>query len=266
MDMNFKEQPSDFKADCIDNPFPNASWIHRSSLDSTMNLALSLAKQCYPEGTVISADEQTAGRGRGTGRRWVTAKGLDIACTLILLPQPSMLEAFTLKLGLTVRKAILDVHPEIPDEDLLVKWPNDLLLAGKKISGLLCESKSCTVLAGIGINCNTLAYPEELSRKATSLALYTGKPVDRWEILQALLHRIHAMLRIESQDDSNWLNELSGHLWKIDEAVVFESGPADSGKCFYGRIAGVSRTGELQIMNEDGSMCQFVAGEIRFPG
>ncbi|MDP9232233.1 MAG: biotin--[acetyl-CoA-carboxylase] ligase [Actinomycetota bacterium] len=142
-----------------------------------------------PEGAVAVADEQTAGRGR-LGRRWLAPAGTSLLCSIQLHPQvpPERLPDLT---GIAARAcaeaiaAVTGLEPEL-------KFPNDLLVDGRKVAGILAEAREGRVVLGVGINVNVpeSGLPTEVDRPATSLLVETGREVDRAELLVELLERL----------------------------------------------------------------------------
>jgi len=142
-----------------------------------------------PEGAVAVADEQTAGRGR-LGRRWLAPAGTSLLCSIQLRPQvsPERLPELT---GIAARAcaeaiaAVTGLEPEL-------KFPNDLLVDGRKVAGILAEAREGRVVLGVGINVNVPEsdLPREVDRPATSLLAETGREVDRAELLVELLERL----------------------------------------------------------------------------
>jgi len=141
------------------------------------------------EGAVAVADEQTAGRGR-LGRRWLAPAGTSLLCSIQLRPQvsPERLPELT---GIAARAcaeaiaAVTGLEPEL-------KFPNDLLVDGRKVAGILAEAREGRVVLGVGINVNVPEsdLPREVDRPATSLLAETGREVDRAELLVELLERL----------------------------------------------------------------------------
>ena len=157
----------------------NVNLIHLKSVDSTNNYALQLAKDGAAHGTVVWTDEQTNGRGRFE-RKWISESGKDLLASFIVRPELKAKEAsqITLQTAELIRKELLDIY-QLKDSDLTIKPPNDLLLRGKKVSGILTESSSKGenleyAVIGVGINLNSNPGPKvpdstsfyrELSRK-----------------------------------------------------------------------------------------------------
>ena len=163
---------------------------HFYKIGSTNTVAMAAAAAGAPEGRVFLAEEQTAGRGRGA-HTWQSARSAGIYCSVILRPAlpPSEVLVLALAAGLAVRAAIEDVDSRVhPD----LKWPNDVLIAGKKVCGILAEMNAEAtrvryIVIGIGINVNQATFPKELQAEATSLQIVTGTEWSRVEVAAALL-------------------------------------------------------------------------------
>ncbi len=161
------------------------------TLQSTNQTALQLASQGARNGTIVVAEQQTAGRGR-LGRSWLSPSGLGIYITIILKPQFKTEQAsgITLMTGLIVATTI-EEQTGLP---LAIKWPNDLLINGHKVCGILSEisadrEKIEHLVVGIGININQSVadFPDDLRTTATSLQIATGRYINRVQLLQKLL-------------------------------------------------------------------------------
>lgn len=161
---------------------------HFYKIGSTNTSAMAAAAEGAPEGTVFLAEEQTAGRGRGSNT-WESERSTGIYCSAIVRPAlpPSEVVVLTLAAGLAVQAAIRQVDPSLhPD----LKWPNDLLIDGKKVCGILTEMNAEAtrvryIVIGIGLNVNQASFPEELG--AISLRLASGSERSRVEVAAALL-------------------------------------------------------------------------------
>ena len=150
---------------------------HFFKVDSTNNVAMQLGEQGEPHGAVVLAEEQTAGRGRA-GRKWVSEKSAGISCSVLLRPtiSPAHAPLLTLVAGLAARDAAAEELDSAPD----IRWPNDLLVRGRKFCGILTEmhaepDRMHYAVVGIGINVNQTKMPPELAEIATSLRMETGK-------------------------------------------------------------------------------------------
>ena len=166
------------------------NYHHYYRVGSTNTVALEAAAGGAPEGSVFLAEQQTAGRGRGDNQ-WHSAESTGIYCSVILRPALPPAEVLTLSLaaGLAVQAAIEEVDSRvIPD----LKWPNDVLIQGKKFCGILTEMSSEAtrvrhIVVGIGLNVNQVSFPGALEQTATSLRRTTGTEWSRVELCAALL-------------------------------------------------------------------------------
>lgn len=164
---------------------------------STNAEALGLAAHGAPEWTVVVADSQTGGRGR-LGRAWFSPPGVNLHVSVLLRPEvpAAVVPRLSLVAAVALAEAVEGCVPELQPE---LKWPNDLLVDGRKVAGALAELEmeaegAYHVVLGIGINVNVRAddIPHELRHRATSLAVAAGRDVDRETLLLRLLDRLHA--------------------------------------------------------------------------
>ncbi len=170
---------------------------YEESVPSTQKIAHVLASDGAVEGTLVIADEQTAGRGR-LMREWHSSKGTGIWMSLILKPHlpPQKAPQFTLITAVAVVQAI----EEVTDLSPQIKWPNDILINNKKVTGILTElqaesDKINSIIIGIGMNVNHTKdhFPDELQSIATSLSIEQGEPLSRSLIVQRFLERMEAL-------------------------------------------------------------------------
>lgn len=167
------------------------------TLDSTNTSATGLARADATEGTIVIADAQTGGKGR-LGRSWVSPPGVNLYLSAILRPRKPASAAPQLSLlaAVAVAEAIVQQTRLTPS----IKWPNDVLVAGKKVCGILTEMQANgtqlrSVVVGIGVNINAplSSFPEELQDKASSLFLMGGEPVDRAAFAVSLLTHLEKL-------------------------------------------------------------------------
>jgi len=166
---------------------------HFTTIDSTNTLAMREAEQGQESGTVYLADEQTGGRGRGA-HEWHSAAGSGLYVSILVRPQiaPADILWLSLATGLAVQAAVRDVTSLAPD----IRWPNDLLLSGRKMGGILTElnaevTRVRHAVIGIGINVHQPSFPAELAELATSLKIETGQDWSRQDLLVALLRHLN---------------------------------------------------------------------------
>jgi BirA family transcriptional regulator, biotin operon repressor / biotin---[acetyl-CoA-carboxylase] ligase len=176
---------------------------HYYKISSTNSEAMRSAVEGAPEGSVFLAEEQLTGRGRGENT-WHSARSAGIYCSVILRPALPPSEALILSLaaGLAVRGAVAEIAPQLLAD---LKWPNDLLLGGKKFCGILTEMNAEAtrvrhLVVGIGINVNQVKFPAELREIATSLRIETGTEWSRVELCAALLKSLDREYRSLIED------------------------------------------------------------------
>jgi BirA family transcriptional regulator, biotin operon repressor / biotin---[acetyl-CoA-carboxylase] ligase len=177
----------------------DANLHHFYKTGSTNTAAMAAAAEGAPEGSVFLAEEQTAGRGRGA-HSWQSARSAGIYCSVVLRPalSPSEVLVLALAAGLAARAAIEQVDARVSAD---LKWPNDVLIKGKKVCGILTEMNAEVtrvryVVVGIGINANQANFPKELEAEATSLRLVTGSEWSRVELTAALLKSLDREYRL----------------------------------------------------------------------
>jgi len=173
--------------------------IHLESVASTNDVAWEEAERGAPEGTVVVAEEQTAGRGR-MSRKWHSPPGLGIWTSVVLRPDvsPENAASLTLCASVAVAKAVRSLCPV----NVSLKWPNDVMVKGKKLCGILTEIKFGGgridfLVCGIGLNANQRVqdFPAELAQSATSIFMATGKMVNRGELFLAILRHFEKKYR-----------------------------------------------------------------------
>ena len=165
---------------------------------STNRDAAARAEAGAPEGAVVAAGEQTAGRGRMT-REWFSPPGANLYFSIVLRPnaEPGKAATLPLVMGLAVAEALASFAPETQP---LIKWPNDILIGGRKLCGILCEMQAeadCVrhLIAGVGVNLNLARQnlPAALKDRATSLRIETGRSYSRAEALAGILNRFEPL-------------------------------------------------------------------------
>jgi len=177
--------------------FGRKEIIHFRETDSTNAKARELADRGAPEGTLVVAERQTQGRGR-KGRAWFSPSGAGIYASLIL--RPSMPANETTRITFLTAVAAAETLLHQTELDVRIKWPNDLLVNGKKIAGILTEVNTEKgaldyAVVGLGMNVNTPGFPDDLREKATSGLSATGKRFPRTGILREYLKRQEENLR-----------------------------------------------------------------------
>lgn len=235
---------------------------HFFRTDSTNRVAMELGYAEEPEGAVILAEEQSAGRGRA-GRSWHSERAAGIYLTLLLRPRLSPVEAplLTMMAGLSAHAAIRAQTGLEPD----LKWPNDLLVGGRKAGGILTEMHADTslvrfVAVGIGLNVNQERFPGELAAVATSLRAETGKSQSRLELLARLLREFESDYNRFLREGSRFVTERFAAVSSYARGKKVRV--TNGGESFTGTTAGVSREGLLQVEREDGKTVTVLAGDV----
>jgi len=235
---------------------------HFFKTDSTNAVALRLAAEDEPHGTLVIAEEQTAGRGR-LGRAWHSEKTSGIYLSIILRPElaPQQAPLLTLVAGLAARDAVVQVTGLAVD----LRWPNDLLAGGKKFCGILTEMQAEAqrihyVVVGIGVNVNHTKLPAELEPIATSLRLATGRAVSRLELLAHLLTSF-----------DRYYNRLLGEgsaplIARFQEVSSYAQGKrvrvVAPRETISGVTEGLDATGTLLVRRDDGQLVPVLAGDV----
>ena len=236
--------------------FPDAGQEihHFGELASTMVAARELAKKGANEGTLVVAESQTCGRGR-LGREWFSPRG-GVYFTLILKPKIS--PAYAPRINLMASVAVASAIREVIGLKAELKWPNDVLIGGRKVCGILAEMEAELdamnfVNLGIGINVN--ASVSRYEEMATSLKAELGREIPRREFLSAVLKKIEEQQALLTGDGllEEWRG-LSATLGRYVRVVV----PAGE---IVGQAIDIDASGALIVKGEDGSLCSAIAGD-----
>ena len=238
--------------------FPGRQIHWHASLASTMHDAAKLAASGAPSGTVVGADEQTAGVGR-FGRRWHSEADAGLYFSVVLRPienrpQVANLPHVTFALGLAVREAILDCTSVVCD----LRWPNDLLVRDRKCAGILTQLENRAVIAGIGINVNQSEFPSDIAAIATSLRLAAGRSHSREQILIRLLPAVDEWRQLDGPSVLRVFAESSSYV--RGRRVVVE---ITEDETLTGTTAGLTPDGYLVVRDDRGKEHTIIAGGVR---
>jgi BirA family transcriptional regulator, biotin operon repressor / biotin---[acetyl-CoA-carboxylase] ligase len=240
---------------------------HYYKIGSTNTEAMRAATDGAPEGSVFLAEEQLAGRGRGA-HSWYSARSSGIYCSVILRPAmpPSDALIFSLAAGLAVRAAVMEIAPQLKAD---LKWPNDLLLDGKKFCGILTEMNAEAtrvrhLVVGIGINVNQTKFPTDLREVATSLRIETGTEWSRVELCTALLKSLDWEYRALVNESGARAAILS----RFEESSSMVRGrkvSVEQNGGLTGISEGLDERGFLQVRTVEG-LRTVVSGTVKFSG
>ena len=235
--------------------------IYFNSLESTNKTAKEVAP-VNNEGTVVVAEQQTRGRGR-LGREWISPNRKGLYFSVILKPDtdPTKVAKLTLLGAASVNRGLLDLGIQS-----LIKWPNDIVINGKKVAGILTEM-SCElgtinhIIIGIGINVNQSKeeIPYDLRDRATSLLMESGKAINRKELFAAILNRLDQFY-MEFLQDENMDGVLE--ICRENSAVIGKDVLViQGGNSRKGHVVGINHSGELQVRFDTGLETVF-SGEV----
>lgn len=239
--------------------------LWQTKTGSTNADAAAMADAGAPEGCVVIADQQTAGRGR-LGRSWSSPPGTGIYASVVFRPAPMVARMLTIAAGVALAEAIEAATGLAP----ILKWPNDVYLgggphSGRKVAGILAEAGASGgqnwVVIGFGINVLPVSFPRELAIRATSLEAELGRPVDRGELFARCLVRLdarYADLRAGLADDivDAWRQRAAptfGRAVEWDEDGVMKTG----------QVRNIDAEGGL-IVETDAGAAKVVSGELRW--
>jgi BirA family biotin operon repressor/biotin-[acetyl-CoA-carboxylase] ligase len=235
---------------------------HFFKTSSTNAVAFELGQAGEPHGAVVVAEEQSAGRGRA-GRSWHSEKTSGVYLSVLLRPPLSPMHAplITLLTGLALRDAILEEIGLAPD----LRWPNDLLLAGKKCCGILSEmhaepDRVHFLVVGIGVNVNHASLPAEIAGLATSLRMVTGRTHSRLQLVVRLLRRLDTYYNLLLAEGPEPI------VRRFTEVSSFARGkrvristPAES---YMGVTEGLGPHGLLRVRRDDSRLETVISGDV----
>ena len=234
-----------------------------AELDSTNIFARRLAEQGAPAGEIVIAERQTRGRGR-LGRSWVSPPFVNLYCSVVL--RPRLFPKYVPQIILMAAVALAETVASFVPSGAAIKWPNDILVNGKKIAGILTEASWNSnriefVVLGIGVNLNFPAarMPEAIRQRATSLLIATGKTVQRETFLRRLiqdLDRCYGVLE-ESGFDAlapRWEARFDLRDRRVRVEIMDE--------VIFGAARGIDREGALIVEKDDGELQRIIAGDV----
>ena len=243
----------------------NVNVVHYKEVDSTNAEARRLSVEGAESGLVVTAKKQTAGKGR-RGRSWESPADENLYFSILLRPslEPEKAPMLTLVMAYSVAKSL-----QKEDIQVLIKWPNDLVCSGKKVCGILTEMNLSgaqveDVIVGVGLNVNTMKFPDELEDKATSLRKETLRELECGELLQLILKEFDKQYQrfLENQNLEFLQEDYNAMLINRDREVMV----LEPGKEYLAKALGINKFGELLVQKEDGSTEAVFAGEVSVRG
>ena len=235
-------------------PWPGAALEIRERTASTMDDALELARAGCASGSAVMAGYQEKGRGRVPGRTWISPPWESLLATIVVWKRdiPFPLLELPLRAGVAAARAVA----EIAGIDVRIKWPNDLVVDGKKLAGLLCEAHGEAALVGIGVNCAQTRFPEELAMPACSILQASGRTVGARALLAAILDCLR-----EVMDDEGWREALIQRLHGRGAEVTVDLIGSDRAE--RGVLETVDEQGRIVLRLPGGERRAIEQGEIR---
>ena len=229
----------------------DCSFRYYDSVDSTNDIAMQWLRDGAESGSVVIADEQRKGRGR-KGRFWHTPTGVALAISVILKPEQSQAH----RVSMIGALAVYDLCVEFGAKDVGIKWPNDVQINGKKISGILPEAawendRLHGVILGMGVNVR-VRFVDEIADTAINLEDAVGKPLNRSELVGILMQRINYW--VGRMGDDELFDTWSARLNTIGQRVEVEG--------IVGQAQAVDVSGALLIKVADGSIKTMMAGDV----
>lgn len=249
----------------LDTEWAGKPVVYYPETDSTNIRIRHLGDEGAPHGTLAVADRQTAGRGR-RGRTWESPGGFCIYMSILLRPDlaPEKAPMLTLVMACGVAEGIMDCA----DVKVQIKWPNDIIVSGKKLAGILTEMSTQVdyinhVTVGVGINVNVQNFPEEI-QTATSLLSETGTQTKRAPVIAAVMKHFEENYKIfmQTEDMSGLMEKYSSLLVNQGREVLILEKDAE----YKAYAEGINQKGELVVRREDGTVENICAGEVSVRG
>jgi len=239
--------------DASRHSWPGALLVEKERTGSTMDDALALGLAGCPSGSVVTAAFQDSGRGRVPGRTWLSPAGESLLATVVLrAPELAFpLHEIPLRAGVALAAAVegqtgLAVR---------IKWPNDIMVGGRKLCGLLCELHGPIALVGFGINCNQASFPPEIAGSACSLLQATGRRFTPRDLLPPVLDELRRWV-----SPADWLTPLRERLYRRGETVRVDI--LGAARSIEGVLLDIEGSGGLLVRLPDGRVERVLQGEI----
>lgn len=247
---NFKRELclAEISSNLITN-FIGNRLIYKFCVDSTNNVAKRyISNGLAKSGDIFLADEQTRGRGRKGSRVWESKKMENIYLSLLISNSIFSSPIVTLIVGITVTETL----KEITSLDVKVKWPNDVYINGKKVSGVLCETvnfgSSDSLIIGIGVNVNTSSFSDKIKNSSTSMYLEKGDYFSREKVISEILNRLEFYILKYNSSVGDFIKKYKTSCISINRKVLFYD---EKGICRYGKVVDISDVGQLIVIADN---------------
>jgi BirA family transcriptional regulator, biotin operon repressor / biotin---[acetyl-CoA-carboxylase] ligase len=253
--------PNEIRDGLSTSVFGQRDIAYFKTLSSTNIKAKELAEGGADEGALIIAEAQTEGRGR-RGRSWLSPAGHGIYATLVLRPamSPAGAPRITLMTAVAVAEALLSLL----ELDIKIKWPNDIMVKGKKLAGILTEISTEMdsinyIVVGLGLNVNAPDFPKELEKRATSILIETGRSFSRIKLLRAYLEQFEKYYKMFT---SNHFKPIMQR-WKELSGIIGQEIIVDVvGQSHRGLVVDIDDDGVLILKDSDGIIHRIFSGDV----
>ena len=248
--------------DGLDTQWAGRAIEYFDEIDSTNRYAKALAREGAAHGTLVLADTQTAGRGR-RGRGWISPAGEGIFMSLIL--RPDMPPAQVAKLSLLTALATANAIATVTGLDARIKWPNDIVVKGRKVCGMLLEmdatpEKVESVVAGVGINVHQTQFDSEIAHSASSLDLLAGRRISRSAIVRAFLEAFERSMALDDEAMMRAYRERSATIGQRVQVIGLTG-------TYTGTAEDITESGSLLVRaDEDGTAREVLAADVSVRG
>lgn len=248
--------------DGLDTQWAGRTIEYFDEIDSTNRYARALAREGAAHGTLVLADTQTAGRGR-RGRGWISPAGEGIFMSLIL--RPDMPPDQVAKLSLLTALATANAIAMVTGLDARIKWPNDIVVKGRKVCGMLLEMDATadrveSIVAGVGINVHQAQFDSEIAHSASSLDLLAGRRISRSAVVRAFLEAFERATALDDEAMMHAYRECSATIGQRVQVIGLTG-------TYTGTAEDITESGSLLVRaDEDGTVREVLAADVSVRG
>jgi BirA family transcriptional regulator, biotin operon repressor / biotin---[acetyl-CoA-carboxylase] ligase len=249
----------------LDTNYIGRNVLYFDSVASTNDIVREYAQRGEPEGLIAVAEEQTKGRGR-MGRRWSTPKGVAIAMSMLL--RPNLSPQFVPTITSVIAVSVVEALTSVTGFDIKIKWPNDIVLDGKKLCGILTEMSAEIdavnhVIIGMGMNINQDDFEDDIKDVAVSLKSYSGKSFERKLILAEILNRFEENYEIfKFHGVSPFIDKIKRFSALLNNRVII----SNINEKFEGEAIDIDMDGCLIVRLDNGDVRRVISGDVSVRG